>query len=251
MVECKNITVTLGRNTIVDNVSFNVNQGEICVILGQNGSGKTTLLRALNHNVPYTGEVNIDGQDIKNLTLKQRAFIMASMPQILPQPPVTVERLVSFGRQPFTGMSGILSAKDKEIVEKVLAENDLKNLAHKRIDKISGGERRKAFFAMMLCQGAKVLLADEPTANLDVQYTKHILNAFAKQKEKNNTIITVLHDINQALEIADRIIVMQKGRNVFDGTPLQACDENIPLKYFNMEKLKCTDKDGKEFFMYR
>ncbi len=251
MVECKNITVTVGKNTIVNNVSFRANEGEICVLLGKNGSGKTTLLRAINGNIDYTGQVLINKTDMADVTAKQRACIVASMPQILPQPPVSVERLVSFGRQPFTGMSGILSPKDKEIVKKVIIENNLDSIKNKRIDRVSGGERRKAFFAMMLCQQAKVLLVDEPTANLDIQYTKHILKTFYKEKEKNNTIITVFHDVNQALEIADKIIVMEQGKIVFEGSPKQACSQEVPQRYFSMEKLKCTDDNGTTFYMYR
>ncbi len=251
MIQFSNVSVRLGRYDVVKDVSFSVDKGEICVILGQNGSGKTTLLKALSANAPYTGHILADGKDLSGLSRRERAAMIAFMAQNLPSPPVSVEKLISFGRQPYTGISGILSPGDKRIISQVLHRTGLEHIAGKRVDRISGGEQRKAFFAMMLCQQAPYILADEPTANLDVIHAKSILEMLAQRKTAGDGVIAVLHDINQALEIADKILLMEGGRAVFFGTPRRFCKKKFPLSHFGMERLECTGEDGKKQFIYK
>ena len=251
MIQFNNVSVRLGRQNVVENVSFCVDRGEICVILGQNGSGKTTLLKAVSSNAPYTGCIMADGRDISALGRRERATTIAFMAQNLPSPPVSVERLVSFGRRPYTGISGILSPEDKLITHQVLRQTGLEHISEKRVDRISGGEKRKAFFAMMLCRQSPYILADEPTANLDVIHAKSILEMLAERKAAGDGVITVLHDINQALEIADKILLMDSGHAVFFGSPRQFCEKNFPFSHFGMERLECTGSDGKKQFIYR
>ena len=234
MVECKRLSV----KNILSDISFKVNKGEICVIIGKNGSGKTTLLRAISSNIPYKGEVLIQGK--KDLGIKARAMVIASMPQTLPIVPVTVRRLVAFGRQPYTGITGTLSKEDKDIVEAVIGETGISDIADKNVSVISGGERRKAFFAMMTAQRSPILLCDEPCANLDTEHQKQILSLLKMQKAKGNTVLCVLHDLNQAIEIADRILLLDGGRLAFDGTPEGLSD--IPERHFGLTKYVCEDK---------
>lgn len=251
MIQFSDVSVRLGRHDVVKDVSFYVDRGEICVILGQNGSGKTTLLKALSANAPYSGQILADGEDLSGLSRRESAAMIAFMAQNLPSPPVSVEKLISFGRQPYTGISGILSPADKRIIKQVLRRTGLEYIAEKRADRISGGEKRKAFFAMMLCQQAPYILADEPTANLDVIHAKSILEMLVQRKMAGDGVITVLHDINQALEIADKILLMDSGRAVFFGTPRQFCEKNFPLSHFGMERLECTGESGKKQFIYK
>lgn len=251
MVECKNVSVTLNRRTLLSDVSFMIKTGELTVIIGKNGGGKTTLLRAISGNVPYSGKILLDGNDLAAMKLSQRAKHMAVMPQILPRPPVSVRRLVSFGRQPYTGMSGTLTQDALKIIDRTIKESGLTALADRRIDKLSGGECRKAFFAMMLCQQARLLLADEPTANLDAEYSKHIIAMLRARKQAGDTVITVLHDINQAFETADRLLVIDDGALVFCGTPREAAAARIPQTLFHLQEIFCTDADGKQFILYK
>ena len=251
MLQYNHLTVTYGKRTILNNISFTVKKGELTVIIGKNGSGKTTLLHALSSLVPYKGEILADAVPLSALTPALRAKMIAVMPQILPQPPITVRRLVAFGRQPFTGFSGVLSANDWEIVDEMLALTGLEALQESFVDKISGGERRKAFFAMMLAQKAPLLLADEPCANLDPEYSKYILSMLKSRKAAGDTILCVLHDINQAFEIADRLLVIDQGHLIFDGTPAQAASKHIPQDLFSLSAVTCCAQDGSTITLYQ
>ncbi len=250
MVECEKLTVKIDKKILVDDVSCKIPDGKLAVILGKNGSGKTTLLRAINQNIRYNGKVLVDGQDIKKMSLLDKAKLIATMPQSLPQPPVSLRKLVSFGRHPYVGYSGRLSPKDHQIVDELLAKHQLLDIADRRIDLCSGGERRKAFFAMMLCQQSKILLVDEPTANLDVPYVKHMLKALKACRLEGKTVITILHDINQAIELADIILVMDKGKLIFQGDAKQLMEDNIPEKVFQMQKIRCIEGDH-EFYVFK
>ncbi len=250
MVECESLTVRINKKILVDQVSFVIPDGKLAVILGKNGSGKTTLLRAINQNIRYDGKVLIDRQDVKKMPLLEKAKVIATMPQSLPQPPVSLRKLVSFGRHPYVGYSGRLSLKDKQIVDELLAEHQLMDIADRRIDQCSGGERRKAFFAMMLCQQSKILLVDEPTANLDVPYVKHMLKALKTCPLQGKSVITILHDINQAIELADIILVMDQGKLIFQGDAEQLIANNIPEKIFQMQKIRCIEDDH-EFYLFK
>lgn len=251
MIECRNISVKKRKVTLLDNVSLTANKGEITVILGKNGSGKTTVLRCITQNCPYQGDIYLDFKNIKEFSGKQIGKMIASMVQNLPKPEVTVEKLVSFGRFPYTGITGILSEEDKKITSEYIKKVKIENIAERRVDKISGGERRKAFFAMMLCQNASVILLDEPTANLDSEYTKHLTNVLIERKNANDTVVAVLHDVNHAIEIADKIIVMEKGRKIFEGTVKDFTESTIPKDIFSLEKYVYKSMDGQEKVIYR
>ena len=250
MLTCKNVTVTYGKKNLIEDISFTVKKGELVVIIGKNGSGKTTLLRALSSNVRYHGDIRIEDTPAHSLEPSKRAQLFSFMPQILPQPHITLRQLVAFGRQPYTGLSGILSTKDWEIVDEVIALTNLESLKGSYVDKISGGERRKAFFAMMLAQKTPLLIADEPCANLDSEYVKYMLSLLKARREAGDTIVCVLHDINQAFEIADRLLVMDNGQLIFHGTPAQAVEENIPQTLFSLAPMRCIDEDGREAILY-
>lgn len=251
MVECKNVTVKAGKKTIINNISFKADKGNITVIIGMNGSGKTTLLRAISSNIRYSGEIYIDGKALSEIPAKERATLISSMPQSLPNIPVKVQTLVSFGRSPYTGLTGALCDTDKEYIASAIEECDIKKLTEQRVDKLSGGEKRKAFIAMMLAQNTEMLLLDEPLTNLDTPYRRYITELMKQRKAKGNTLICVLHDINLALEIADRIILLDKGKLCFDGTPYEMTENNIPEKHFGLCKCSYTDNNGNKGAIYK
>ena len=251
MVKCSNLSVKTRNKVLLENISFSVNRGEFCVILGKNGSGKTSLLRTLSGNFKFDGEISINSQSLKTMQAKNRAKQMAIMSQILPQPAISVRNLLAFGRQPYTGLSGTLSQKDWEIVDKTLKDCFLENLADAKVNLLSGGERRKAFFGMMLVQQAPLLLADEPCANLDVEYSRLILSMLKERKNFGDTILCILHDVNDALELADRILLLDCGKLVFNGKPEDFIRQNLAKKYFSLSPCTCIDENGKKNLIYR
>lgn len=243
MIECAHISVGYGKKEILSDVSFAAETGKITILLGRNGCGKSTLLRAISGSLAGRGLVRIDGQDIAKLRPGQRARCVAVMPQMMRAPQMTVREFVALGRQPYTGLCGILSPADHEKVEKVLEKTNLLPLADAYLPEISGGERQKAYFALLLAQDTPCLLLDEPGSHLDAEYNKALNRFLFSERERGKTVLAVLHDINQALEIADKIIVLNAGTVAFDGTPTAFADSSLPETLFGLRKYRCLDAD--------
>lgn len=251
MVNCKDLSVSLQGRSLLRDISFQVKQGSLCVILGKNGSGKTTLLRALSGALPYRGSLTVGGRELQSLSPRERARSLALMAQNLPAPAIPLRRLLSFGRQPYCGFSGNLTPADWQVVDRVLADSGLEPLEKRLVSQLSGGQRRKAFFAMLLVQQAPLLLADEPCANLDSEVSKEILALLRGRRDQGDTVLCVLHDLNQALEIADQLLVMDQGQLCFDGSPEAFCEAGLPQTLFGLEALHYVDDQGREGRFYR
>lgn len=243
MIECKNVTVKYGKREILHSVTFTAEPSRITVILGKNGSGKSTLLRAAAGLIPYGGSIALDGGEARPMNPAKRARHVSLMPQLLRSPDITVRRLVSYGRSPYTGFTGVLSPADREAVESVMKKTGISALADSHLGRISGGERQKAYFAMLLAQNTPNMLLDEPGAHLDAEYMKSLGDFLREERGGGKTVIAVLHDINRAVELADRMIVMHEGFLIFDGTPREFCDKSIPEDLFGMRRLECRDPD--------
>lgn len=246
MIELKNVFVDYGRTPTLKDISFTAESGKITVLLGKNGSGKTTLLRAIAGSVPYRGSVAVDGAESASLSYGERAKRLAIMPQLLHSPPITVRELVAFGRQPYTGITGVLSKTDREIVESVLQKTELTALADKKLNRISGGERQKAYFALLLCQSTQNLLLDEPVSHLDVAYGNSLMTFLREERESGKAIVAVLHDINRALDIADKIIVLRSGEVFFEGDKTAFCEGTVAEQAFGLKKYLCSDPCDRE-----
>lgn len=240
MLECKNVSIRYGKTVVLEDLSFTAAPGEITVLLGKNGSGKSTLLRAMCGGVPYTGTICAEGEDLRQLRAGARARRLSLMPQLLPSPGVTVRELVSFGRQPYTGFSGILSRADREKVGDVLQKTGLLPFADRPVGRLSGGERQKAYFAMLLAGDAPNLLLDEPAAHLDAEYTGALCRFLSEERARGKTVLAVLHDINRALQLADRVLVLSDGRLVFNGAPADFAKGPLPSELFGLERLYVT-----------
>ena len=251
LIKCENLTVKFHKKTVLDNISVTIPPNKITVIIGKNGSGKSTLFKAIENTVSFSGNILIDGE--KNTTIKRSLFAkkISLMPQFLPAPHITVETLVSYGRSPHSEFSGKLTNEDLNIINNAIKNSKLEELRNSYADKLSGGELRRAFFAMTEAQSTPIILFDEPTSNLDVTFKKEILNLICKSKGQNKTTAVVLHDINDAFEIADNIIVLDKGQHIFSGPPQDAEDEEIPQKIFGMKKLISKNDYGEEIIFYR
>ena len=239
MIECKDVKVKYGKKEVLHSVSFTAEPSRITVILGKNGCGKSTLLRAVSGLIPYDGSISVDGNEIRSIDTARRARCIALMPQMLRSPGITVRQLVSYGRNPYTGRMGILSPADREKVEEVMEKTGISALAESYLGCISGGERQKAYFAMLLAQDTPNLLLDEPGAHLDTEYMKNLCDFLRAERDAGKTVVAVLHDINRAIELADLITVLHNGARVFCGTPKEFCAGDIPETVFGLQRLEC------------
>ena len=251
MLEIKNISVTKNKKEILRDVSFSVRPHTITAIIGKNGSGKSTLLSCLTGESKYRGSVFFSDEDMALLNFRQRARLISFLPQTLPAIPITVERLVKMGRNPYTDIGQRLSEKDMQQIEKAIESIEIEEIRHRKLTEISGGERQKAYIAMVLSQNTRVIALDEPTAYMDVQVEKSFMSLVRELKEKHKkTLLVVMHDLSVAAEIADNILVLDEGRVKGFGKTQDVIRSGVIEETFGVVRYEC-DFDGEKRIIFR
>ena len=233
----RNVSVSYRGKTVVGNASFSVEPGSITAIVGRNGTGKTTLLRCLTgEKNDYAGEILLNGDNIKKLSHAERSVKLSYLPQELPLPQVTVRELVSFGRTPYTPFSGALSQTDREKVEWAIKTVSLEALAGASLDTLSGGQRKKAFFAMTLAQDTPLVVLDEPTAHLDAESRFAFLELLERLcQETGKTFLVVMHELPEVLQCARHIVALDNSSVCFCGTPEEFLTQGLPQRAFGVQ----------------
>lgn len=222
--------------SILENVSFSVESGSITALMGRNGAGKSTLIRCLmGEKRDYSGSILLDGENVRSIPRQEIARKVACLPQILPSPHVTVEELVAFGRTPHTPFLGQLSALDREKVAWAIHAVGMEGRENAFVDTLSGGERKKAFFAMTLAQDTPLLVLDEPTAHLDTASRFAFLQRIEEMgSNTGKTFLLVMHELPEVLSCAHRIGVLHEGALAFCGTPKDCLAAEIPERCFGI-----------------
>ena len=242
MIKCTNISVSFDKKILKD-FSLTIKDGRICVIIGPNGSGKTTLIKAISKQISFTGNIEIDNQNINLLKHKELAKMLSVMPQRLPEPNgITVQEIISFARTPYTPFNAKLSIDDKKIIEESINYLSINHLKNKYIRELSGGEKQKVFFAMTIAQDTNNIILDEATSNLDISNKSILFDFITKLKKQGKTVLVILHDINDAIKIADDICLLINGDNKFHGSKKEFIDNEIAEKYFNLERINYQNK---------
>ena len=214
-------TLAYDDRVVVDGLDLDVAAGRISVIVGPNACGKSTLLRAMARILtPRAGAVLLDSENLHGLPTRQVARVLGLLPQspIAPEG-IVVADLVARGRNPHQGILRRWSSGDDVAVAEALAATGTLDLAERCVDELSGGQRQRVWIAMALAQQTDLLLLDEPTTFLDITHQVDLLDLFAQRSQAGDTVIAVLHDINQAIRYADELIVMEAGRIVAQGPP--------------------------------
>ncbi|MGH9182539.1 MAG: ABC transporter ATP-binding protein [Acidimicrobiales bacterium] len=225
-------------------VSLQLEPGAVTTLVGPNGSGKSTVLNALARLVkPDGGAVYLDGRDIARLPTKEVARRLALLPQGLSAPGgVSVRELVGYGRYPHQGLLGTTTAEDADAVAWAISATGTTPLADRAVDSLSGGERQRAWMAMALAQRAGVLLLDEPTTFLDIRYQVEVLGLVRRLvDEEGITVGMVLHDLNQAASVSDRMAFLSAGRMVTVGPPGEVMTTETISAVFEVEVTVLTD----------
>ncbi|MBK0097496.1 ABC transporter ATP-binding protein [Erwinia sp. S63] len=222
MLSCHDLSIQYGDHRALQGLNLEVKRGEICALIGPNGSGKSTALHAMaGLTSPASGQVRVDGHSVNTLPRRQLARLLSFLPQHPTAPEeMTVEQLVRMGRFTHVGLFRRYQPEDEETIRWAIESTGLTALSHRRLKEISGGERQRAWISAALAQEAKVLLLDEPTSFLDIGYQVEVLDLIYKlSRERDISIIMSIHDLNQAMSIADRIALLNQGRLCFDGEP--------------------------------
>lgn len=222
MFEVKSVSIRYEQQTVIDDVSFTVGQGEIVSIIGPNGSGKSTLLKGISRLIPYhSGTVLLEGKDLKSMTSKQVARMMCLLSQKNQAPSdMPVVDLVSYGRYPHKKWYEKLNNEDMDIVHWALEKTSLTLFKDRRVSALSGGESQRAWIAMALAQRPKIMLLDEPTTYLDISHQHEVLELVSElNRDMGMTVVMVLHDLNQAARYSEKMVVVQSGKLAVTGQP--------------------------------
>ena len=236
---------------VLRGIDLRAGAGELVALVGPNGAGKSTLLRVLAGLVrPTSGAVTVNGIDLTSLDRAAVARHIAVVPQVFETLfPFTVREVVALGRTSRMGALGLLGGGDALAVRRALEELDSLELADRRIDRISGGERQRAVLAMALAQEAEVLLLDEPTAHLDPAHQRAALEHIARlARERGLAVVAVLHDLNLASALASRVVVLDHGVVVRDGDPRDVITAALVREVFGAG-LTVIVHDGRPFVL--
>ncbi|NIY64782.1 ABC transporter ATP-binding protein [Streptomyces malaysiensis] len=222
-LSAKGVTVSYDGVDVVHDAALRLRPGEVTALVGPNGSGKSTLLRTIARlQRPRHAELRIDA-DTDGLALTSREFArhVALLTQSRPTPSgLTVRDVVEFGRYPYRGRFGRPDPDASDAVDRALALTGVTDLAERGADRLSGGQSQRVWLAGCLAQETGVLLLDEPTTHLDPRYQIELLDLVRDLADDHGIAVgVVLHDLDQAAAVADRITLLESGRIVADGRP--------------------------------
>ena len=232
------VTYSAGQKDILHGIDLTLTAGRVYGLVGPNGSGKSSLMKIIARQVaPASGRVELQGRPVSEWAGRAFARQVAYMPQFTPDADgMTVRELVALGRFPWHGTLGRFSRTDAEMVERAIARSELDAFADRPVATMSGGERQRAWIAMMLAQDAKCLLLDEPTSALDLSHQASVLSLVRTlSQERGLTVVIVLHDINLAARYCDEIIAMNGGRIITKGTPDEIMRTDMLQRIFGVE----------------
>lgn len=232
IVTMKNVVKRYGEATVVDHLNLEVQQGEILGLLGPNGAGKTTAIRCLTGLTPTDGgEIHMFGQVQKPGNLEIRRDLGLVTQELTVFTDLTIlENLRYFG-----GLYGLRGAKLKARIDEVLDFIGLKEHVKKKPGQLSGGMKRRLNIGCALVHAPKLVIMDEPTVAIDPQSRNHILESVKKLAENGTTVIYTTHYMEEVQAICDRIVIMDAGRVITEGTL-----EELMTRYQHEERIRLT-----------
>jgi iron complex transport system ATP-binding protein len=236
LLEAKDISIQFGDRVILNNINFNMMQGEFIGLIGPNGCGKTSLLRTLAGLLPANAnKVAILGQCLSDWQRQHLAQKLAYLPQGNESYwSVTVETLVMLGRLPHQNAWTGASAHDREVVQQALVACDVSQFATRTVDTLSGGERARVFLARALAVEPALLLADEPIAGLDPGHQLEVMEKFRSLSASGMGIITVIHDLTLAMRYCDKLVMLGDGKIISQGKPEQVLSAKNVAQCFHI-----------------
>jgi iron complex transport system ATP-binding protein len=248
-LELQNICFGYGDKPVLKDISFTVEGSQFISILGPNGVGKSTLIHCINRILdPLSGQVTIDGRDVKDFSSKELARIVGYVPYSSQTSfPMSVVDTVLLGRYPHSGNRH--TDQDVEIAHGALKLLSIEDLAFRQFNQLSAGQHQKVMLARGLAQESKILLLDEPTSNLDIMHQMSVAHLLRDLSRRNDImIIMICHDLNIASRYSDRIIMMSEGTIFADGTPEETLTAENIMKVYGIES-EITMFEGRPHMM--
>lgn len=241
-VEARNLCFSYGKHHVLENISFSAGEGEFLSVLGPNGVGKTTLFRCLlGLLAPDSGSVYIDGVDIATMTASKLAQHVAYIPQAhAPAFNFTVRDMVLMGTTAGMGLFANPQKAQKEQADAALEQMGLLGLKDRGCASISGGERQLVLIARAIAQQAKILIMDEPSANLDFGNKIRVMDAVQRLSRSGYTVIQSTHDPEQAYRYSDRIMALYNGSILALDSPKKIIAAPLISKLYGIDVEVCS-----------
>jgi iron complex transport system ATP-binding protein len=236
LLAAQGLNVKLAGRVVLTDISFALSPGHLVALVGPNGAGKTTLLRALAGLVPSDGAIEVGGEALASLALRERARRFAYLPQgHIVHWPLPARDIVALGRYPHGATDPArLSPKDTDAVLRAMRATDVMEFSERRVTELSGGERSRVALARVLAVEAPVILADEPTSSLDPRHQIDVMKTLRAAADQDTLVIVVTHDLGLAARFADTILVLSDGRLVSQGAPADALSEKVMAEVFRI-----------------
>lgn len=237
MLTVDGLSVSYGEKAVLQQVGFHLAAGQVLAVIGPNGAGKSTLIRALSGVLQVRGgAVRLDGRDLRQYSEVERARRIAVVPQAVNLPAAfTVWETVLLGRTPHLNWLGQLTAKDEEIARWALERTDTQALAERPVNQLSGGEQQRVLLARALAQSAPVMLLDEPTAHLDLQYQLSLLELVRELAHQEKlAVLVALHDLNLVSRYADKVALLAEGKLCALGRPGEVLQADVLTRAYRV-----------------
>lgn len=214
MLRVENLGVSFGQSKILRGIDFEIGENDWLMIIGPNGAGKTTITNAIAQGVAYTGDIYLDGKDLRTMRAKDRARLLGVLMQAhYVAYSYSVKEVVALGNY---ARAGGIFEKDplgQAEVEKALEATGLKGYQDRSVLSLSGGELQRVFLSQILLQDPRLMILDEPTNHLDLVYQEAIFNLVDKWKEKEGrSVISVVHDLKLARMFGTKVLLIKDGQ---------------------------------------
>ena len=238
MLEFLHTDVRRASRTVLMDVTLSLPRGTLTALIGRNGCGKSTLLSTITGESTYTGSILLDSHELSALPQRERAQKATLLPQSLTSPHMTVRELVNLGRLPHLSLTSRFSSADRQAVEQAIGDVGMESFCDKYLDEISGGERQKAYLAMILAQETPLLLLDEPTTYMDLAFSHRFMEKLDRIKEeREKTLLVAMHDLELAVRYADLLAVLDEGRLRFFGSVSECLERGIIEEIFGVRRI--------------
>ncbi|RMX08710.1 ABC transporter ATP-binding protein [Corticibacter populi] len=252
-LEVQDLHVAYHHRLVLERLHARIPAGQITVLIGPNGSGKSTLLKALARLLPsVSGQILLEGQRLDAFSRKALARQLSLLPQgaVVPEG-ATVAELVAHGRFPHRRLLRKPSPADQAAIAQAIAVTGLQDWRDTPVEELSGGQRQRVWVAMTVAQDSPVMLLDEPTTYLDINYQMELLALLQQlNRQWQRTLVLVLHDINLAARVADHMIALKDGAIVAQGAPEHVVTAPMLRQIFGIEAQLFTDPGtGKPWFI--
>jgi iron complex transport system ATP-binding protein len=246
LMKLENISFTYETEPVLRDLSLSIQEQDFIGLIGPNGSGKSTLLKIMGAIMkPDSGSVRFKESPVAKINKKLFAQSVSWIPQDHPMVfPFKVSEIVLMGRHPYLSPLSFESEEDFEITRRAMETTMTSQFADRYFNEISGGEKQRVMIASALAQRPEMMLLDEPTAALDLKYQIQILNILKNLNTAHNmTLIMAMHDLNLAASFCNRLILLDEGQIVRDGTPEQVLEKDILERVYGIE-IDLDAKDG-------